>query len=212
MIADGTVTAHQLRTVEEAVRPGKTKSGQMRRSRSWKNYKPNLLLLHLLTLDDTNHEYGPMSEASFTAMALLDSYVKRIMDALERTGISRNATLLILSDHGFRPIKQKLHPNVLLRGKGLLRGTPDRITGDVWALATGGTAMVYASNPSRKKELIAELRMHVCWRRKELIAYSARAKCRGLVCPFQPPAIRRRTWSWSRSLTVYSVTRQKGSS
>jgi predicted AlkP superfamily pyrophosphatase or phosphodiesterase len=87
----------------------------------FEEHKPNLLLVHLLGLDDANHEYGPMSAASFTAMALLDSHVKQILDVIQLTGLGCDTTLIIVSDQGFRAIKSKIHPNVLLREKGVLK-------------------------------------------------------------------------------------------
>src|SRR5258706_7525103 len=85
LIAAGTVTADQLRTFEN--------SSQVWQDQMWtdaavgilEKHQPNLLLLHLLTLDDTNHEYCPISPASFTAIAYLDDKVKPILDALVRT-------------------------------------------------------------------------------------------------------------------------------
>jgi hypothetical protein len=65
-----------------------------------KRHKPNLLLVHLLCLDDLNHQYGPMGNASLEAMAFLDDRVKQIVDALESS--HQRFTLLIVSDHGFR--------------------------------------------------------------------------------------------------------------
>jgi predicted AlkP superfamily pyrophosphatase or phosphodiesterase len=157
MIADGTVTAEQMRTVED--------SSQAWQDQIWTTAaakilekKPNLLLVHLLTLDDTNHEYAPMSPASFTAMAFLDAKVKQILDVLQRTGQSRDATLFIVSDHGFRAYKHKIHPNVLLRKNGLGSEEPGQAKGDAWVLSEGGTAAVYITNPDRKAELSSELR------------------------------------------------------
>jgi predicted AlkP superfamily pyrophosphatase or phosphodiesterase len=157
MIADGTVTAEQLRTFED--------SSQAWQDQIWTaaaakilEKKPNLLLVHLLTLDDTNHEYAPMSPASFTAMAFLDAKVKQILDVLQRTGQSRDATLFIVSDHGFRAYKHKIHPNVLLRKNGLGSEEPGQAKGDAWVLSEGGTAAVYITNPDRKAELSSELR------------------------------------------------------
>ena len=121
-------------------------------------HKPNLLLFHLLTLDDTNHEYGPMSPASFTAMAFVDAKVKQILDVLQRTGRSRNATVIIVSDHGFRTTKHKIHPNVLLRDRRFLSGASSQLKGDAFVQAEGGTAMVYVTNPDRRAELLPELR------------------------------------------------------
>jgi predicted AlkP superfamily pyrophosphatase or phosphodiesterase len=91
-------------------------------------------------------------------MALLDSYVKRIVDVLQRTGLARDTTLMIVSDHGFRAIKHKIHPNVLLREKGIVREVQGQMKGDAWVLSTGGTAMVYVTDPARKAELTDELR------------------------------------------------------
>ena len=98
-----------------------------------------------------------MSHASLTAFAFLDNQVKQIVDLLERTGLSRNATLLIVSDHGFRTFKRKIHPNVLLRKEGLLNGSPDHPKGDVWVVPEGGTAAVYVTKADRRAELVPKL-------------------------------------------------------
>jgi predicted AlkP superfamily pyrophosphatase or phosphodiesterase len=157
MIADGTVTADQLRTFEDSSQAWQDEMWTEAAVKILQEHKPNLLLFHLLTIDDTNHEYGRMSAASLTAMALLDYHVKRIVDVLQATGLARNATLIVVSDHGFRGIKHKIHPNVLLRQKGLLIEERGRAKGDAWVVSTGGTAMVYATNPERRAELIPKL-------------------------------------------------------
>lgn len=158
MIAEETVTAEQLRTFEASSQAWQDEMWTAAAEKILEKHKPNLLLFHLLTLDDTNHEYGPMSPASFTAMAFVDAKVKQILDVLQRTGRSRNATLLIVSDHGFQTIKHKIHPNVLLRDKGFLRGASSQLKGDAWVQAEGGTAMVYATNSDRRAELVPKLR------------------------------------------------------
>jgi predicted AlkP superfamily pyrophosphatase or phosphodiesterase len=131
LIAAGTVTQEQLRTFEDG------DSNQAWRDQIWTdaaadilvNHEPNLLLVHLLNLDDTNHKYGPMSSASFTAMALLDDRVKQILDAIQHSGLSRRATLIIVSDHGFRTVLHTIHPNILLRDRGLLSEEKDQPKG-----------------------------------------------------------------------------------
>src|SRR5450432_4247819 len=139
MIADGAVTAEQLRTFEASSQAWQDEMWTVAAEKIIEKHKPNLLLFHLLTLDDTNHEYGPMSPASFTAMALLDANVKRIVDALQRAGLSRNATVIIVSDHGFRTTKHKIHPNVLLRDRRFLSGASSQLKGDAFVQAEGGT-------------------------------------------------------------------------
>ena len=80
LIADGTVTAEQLRTFEDSSQAWQDEIWTAAAEEILEKHRPNLLLFHLLTLDDTNHEYGPMSPASFTAMAFLDAKVKQILD------------------------------------------------------------------------------------------------------------------------------------
>ena len=158
MIADGTVTAEQLRTFEASSQAWQDEMWTRAAEKILEKHKPNLLLFHLLTLDDTNHEYGPMSPASFTGMALLDANVRRILDALKHSGRLPNATLIIVSDHGFRKIKHKAHPNVLLRDRGVLSGASGELQGDAFVQAEGGTAMVYLTNPDKRDELLPKLR------------------------------------------------------
>lgn len=158
LIAAGIVTPEQLRTFEASTQAWQDEIWTAAAEDILERHKPNLLLLHLLTLDDTNHEYGPMTAASLTAMAFLDGKVKQIVDVLQRTGLAREATLIILSDHGFRTFKHKIHPNVLLREKGLLSTASGQPKGDVWVMPEGGTAMVYVTNPAHRAELVPELR------------------------------------------------------
>jgi predicted AlkP superfamily pyrophosphatase or phosphodiesterase len=80
LIADGTVTAEQLHTFEDSSQAWQDEIWTAAAEEILEKHKPNLLLFHLLTLDDTNHEYGPMSPASFTAMAFLDAKVKQILE------------------------------------------------------------------------------------------------------------------------------------
>jgi len=63
-----------------------------------------------------------MSPASFTGMSLLDCERETHCDAVQRAGLSAQTTYIIVSDHGFRTISIKIHPNVMLRDKGLLMG------------------------------------------------------------------------------------------
>jgi predicted AlkP superfamily pyrophosphatase or phosphodiesterase len=158
LISAGTVTAEQLRTFEASTQAWQDEIWTAAAEDILEKHKPNLLLFHLLTLDNTNHEYGPMTDASLTAMAFLDAQVKRIVDLLKCSGLSKDATLIIVSDHGFRTYKNKIHPNVLLRKHGLMSGTPDHPKAEAWIMTEGGAAMVHVANPARRAELVPELR------------------------------------------------------
>ena len=157
LISVGTVTPDQLRKFEDSSQAWQDEIWTAAAEDILERHKPDLLMLHLLTLDDTNHEYGPMTAASFTAMAFLDAKVKQIVDTLQRTGLSDNAVVIAVSDHGFRRYKNKIQPNVLLRQRGLLRDGPGQATSDAWVMPEGGSAMVYVSDPARRTELVPEL-------------------------------------------------------
>ena len=157
LISDGTVTPDQLRTFEASSPAWQDEIWTSAAEDILEKHKPDLLLLHLLTLDDTNHDYGPMTGASFTAMAFLDAKVKQIVDTLERTGLSNYAAVIVVSDHGFRTYKHQIQANVLLREKGLLSGGSGEPRGDAWVMPEGGSAMVYVTDPTRRAKLVPEL-------------------------------------------------------
>ena len=100
-----------------------------------REHKPNLLLLHFLTLDSTHHRYGPNSLASQDAMGFLDSLVARVIAAIHAAGLQDRTTVLIASDHGFKQVHKEIRPLVALRAAGLDKS--------VFVLSEGGSAMVY---------------------------------------------------------------------
>ena len=100
-----------------------------------RQHKPNLLLVHFLTLDSVHHQYGPNSLAATSAMAFLDSCVARIVEAAKATGMLDRTTFLIVSDHGFKKYTKQVRPAVALASAGL--------AGQVHLLPEGGTAYVY---------------------------------------------------------------------
>src|SRR5580692_5539711 len=120
-----------------------------------KRYNPNLLLLHLLDLDDINHQYGPMGNASLEAMAFLDDRVKQVVDALRNS--HRPFTILVVSDHGFRKTMHTIYPNAILEKAGFERKENSKPAWDAWVVPDGGTAMVYVRDSSRRAELAPNL-------------------------------------------------------
>ena len=81
--------------------------------------------------------------------------MQRILDAIDRAGIRDRTTLLVVSDHGFKTYHHLIHPNVVLRQKGLLRSPQDC---DGWVVAEGGTAMVYVTREERRNAVLAAFR------------------------------------------------------
>ncbi|MCU1235534.1 MAG: type phosphodiesterase/nucleotide pyrophosphatase [Candidatus Solibacter sp.] len=109
-----------------------------------REHKPNLLLVHFLSLDSVHHSYGPKTLAGTSAIAFIDSCVEKVVDAVREAGMQDRTTFFIVADHGFKGYTKEIRPAVALGAAGL--------TGKVYVLAEGGTADVYI-----EKSQIAEL-------------------------------------------------------
>jgi predicted AlkP superfamily pyrophosphatase or phosphodiesterase len=158
MIAAGKLRADQVQ--------GSSKASIVWRDEMWtlagqhivETHKPNLLLFHLLTTDSAQHRYGAGSLAGYAALELADAKIGRLLASYERAGIAGRTAVFIVSDHGFKTFRKLIHPNALLRQKGLLRDAPGRIECDAWVIPEGGSAMVYVTVDGKRAELLAKLR------------------------------------------------------
>lgn len=125
-------------------------------------YQPNLLLFHLLNVDSIHHRYGKGTDAGFTALALADAQIQRILNALEYAGIRDRTSIFVVSDHGFMNVKKRVHPNVLLYKHGLIELDENGFLNDanVLAISNGGSAMVFARNrETMEEDLMAAYRI-----------------------------------------------------
>lgn len=104
-----------------------------------REHKPNLLLVHFLTLDSMHHRYGPNTLAAEGAIAFLDSCVERIVNAVREAGMEERTTFLIVADHGFKAYTKQIKPAVAFAAAG--------IADKAYVLPEGGSAFVYVSSP-----------------------------------------------------------------
>lgn len=105
-----------------------------------RKHHPDLLLLHLLALDNIEHETGFGNDSGRNTIAFLDDRVKEVIDAVRAAGELDRTTFIIVSDHGQQSVHQRLHPNVLLRQAGLQSGAAAQPT---FCIADGGFALVF---------------------------------------------------------------------
>lgn len=126
---------------------------------SIKARKPRLLALHLLNVDSTHHRFGPKSAPGYTAVALTDALVGRVLDALDEARVREKTTVFVVSDHGFIAIKKTLKPNAILRKEGLLQVEGNKITSaKAHVIPEGGTGMIYLTDPSTAEQDRATVR------------------------------------------------------
>jgi predicted AlkP superfamily pyrophosphatase or phosphodiesterase len=110
-----------------------------------KNHQPNLLLIHLDTLDSTEHQHGPDSPEAAAALERIDIRIGEIMDAVKEAGLKDSTDFFIVSDHGFMSVSRIIRPNILLAKAGLLTlDAQGRITGGKLAtVSNGGSMFIY---------------------------------------------------------------------
>lgn len=111
--------------------------------------KPQLVLLHLIALDHTQHETGPDTPEVLAVLERLDAVVGSLREAAERVAPGR-ATVAIVSDHGFAPVKAQLNLYSAFRNAGLITlDARDKVTdwkATPWA--AGGSAAIVLKDPA----------------------------------------------------------------
>ncbi|MCE9605684.1 MAG: alkaline phosphatase family protein [Planctomycetia bacterium] len=110
---------------------------------------PNLLLLHLLNCDSTQHADGPQTPSGYTANAYADTCVAKVVQALDDAGLRAQTTIFIVADHGFTHTPKALRPHVLLRNAGLLKVGPGGkvVEARINVFPEGGIGLVYCNDP-----------------------------------------------------------------
>jgi predicted AlkP superfamily pyrophosphatase or phosphodiesterase len=106
---------------------------------------PHLLLLHFLTLDSFQHDYGVESAEARWALVEMDALLGRLLAALADVGRLESTALMVFGDHGFVDIDTTHHLNQILAEEKLLElDAGGRITRQrAWAAGNGGAAHVY---------------------------------------------------------------------
>ncbi len=106
-------------------------------------HRPNLLALHLVSVDALEHATGRQSEETYWAITDSDRCVRELIDATEAAGIRDRTTFIITADHGFITYTREILPNVVLRQDGLREGQGLKLKQQAYALAQGGGCFIY---------------------------------------------------------------------
>ena len=116
-------------------------------------HKPNLMLIHLIALDDTHHKNGPRSPAAIETTQRMDAYIGRIFEAVRKAGIFEKTTFFLVSDHGFAQVNTKFEPNVVLVNEKLITlgadGKPTDWKAAAWL--AGGSCAIVLQDPNDKE-------------------------------------------------------------
>lgn len=85
-----------------------------------KRNKPNLLMMHLIDLDDAKHLYGTDSDEVKEVILRMDNRLGELLQAVDDAGIRQDTVIMVLGDHGQFNVRYKVHLNNLLLAKGLI--------------------------------------------------------------------------------------------
>lgn len=119
-----------------------------------KTHKPNLLMLHLVSVDGMEHASGSKSAEAYWAINDSDNRVRDLVDAVEEAGLKDKTTFVITSDHGFITYTKMIQPNVLLKQMGLIKAfgnKPSQRT--VWSYSQGA-AFIYVLDDANRQSLL----------------------------------------------------------
>ena len=106
-----------------------------------RKHKPNLLLVHLVDLDEEEHRFGPDSPQVAATLEKIDGHIGELLAADRAAGLADFTDVFIVSDHGFLPVQTGIKPNVLFVKAGLL-------TADAKGNVTGGRIATVANDGS----------------------------------------------------------------
>jgi len=116
-------------------------------------YKPALLTVHLIGVDNFQHEEGREGSTVPRALSALDRGIARIVEAAEQAEMLDRTTFLITGDHGFIDLHTEVAPNVWLVEAGLMAPGPDRGSWRATVHNTSAAGFVFLADGEGEKTL-----------------------------------------------------------
>ena len=112
-----------------------------------RRFRPNLMLVHIFDNDSASHAAGPESPQALAALEKSDADVAEILEAAADAGLDDELSVVIVSDHGFVGLDERLQPNAILKDRGLIQvDDAGRLTGwQAYFKANGGSGAVHVA-------------------------------------------------------------------
>lgn len=126
--------------------------------RAIRSKRPDLLLLHLIDVDDHKHRFGPGSKEADDAVRRQDRRLGMLIQAMKETWPEDEAAILVFSDHGCLNVHTAVDPNDWLRQRGLIHGSGHRPEDfDAYFHNAGGTAFLKIVKREKREETLSAL-------------------------------------------------------
>ena len=120
-----------------------------------KSKKPNLLLVHLIDLDDSKHLGGTKGNHIDEVTLRMDRRIGDIVDAVHEAGIYDETTFIIVGDHSQLDVKYKLYLNKLFYENGLIFQENGQWCWRAYVQSAGGAAYVHIQPEDVEAEKLA---------------------------------------------------------
>ncbi|MDF2942248.1 MAG: type phosphodiesterase/nucleotide pyrophosphatase [Herbinix sp.] len=120
-----------------------------------KRKKPNLLLMHLIDLDDAKHEHGTDSLEIEKVLIRMDQRLGDIIEAVREAGLEEDTVFLVLGDHGQINVRYKVRLNQLLKEEGLIYEEKGEMKWRAYIQNAGGAAYLHVKDNDTEAELLA---------------------------------------------------------
>lgn len=120
-----------------------------------KNKKPNLLLMHLIDLDDTKHLLGTKGPHIQQVIERMDKRLGLIMQAVKDAGNWDQTTFIIVGDHGQLDVQYKVHLNKLLKDVRLIYKENGKMKWRAYVQGAGGAAYLHIQDGDVEAEKLA---------------------------------------------------------
>lgn len=114
--------------------------------------KPNLMLVHLIDLDDTKHENGTHGDAIDHTLIRMDQRLGDIMEAVKEAGIYDETVFLVIGDHGQLDVQYKVKLNQLLMENGLIYEEKGELRWRAYVQGAGGAAYLHIKDGDLEAE------------------------------------------------------------
>ncbi len=115
--------------------------------------RPGFITVHLSGLDEAQHQNGPDTPEAYAALRTLDAELRQLVQA-ERT-VYPEADIVVVSDHGFFPVRHVINLNAEFARAGLLtlseNPTVHISSWKAFSWTGGGSAVVMLHDPNDKQ-------------------------------------------------------------
>ncbi len=121
----------------------------------WRKGVPKYTLLWLSEPDASQHETGPGSDTSLSALENSDKNLEKVLKALEEKKVREKTDVFVVSDHGFSTIQRGPDVTEILKKAKFkaFKKFEDPEPGDVMVVGLGGSVSLYVFGEKQNKEI-----------------------------------------------------------